>query len=643
MPCLEERSGRRAAGWAELIRCVWLAGVFSTGCVPEFGDGEFRCTIGGTPGQCPEGYECVARDPAEARCRRRGTDETMLSPVEGPDAAPRESASDAGPEFIERPGDDAAPSAPVQDGRVAAIQDGAADAEVFVDAAPTPDVADTTPPIPKPQPDGDGGLKCTQGYAAVGSTCADINECAEGSSGCAHGCENSAGAFRCTCRPMHKLEADGRTCREFNWEVTTVSHERPIEGFALTKFRPQGVYLTWAQDCAIRRRAFDQGAWVSSDEPLTRHLGCARGPLVSIDASEQALTAWIESPASSPEQTPKSVWAVRGPIAAGPSRDPVQLDPGAFPVTRLLAVQCDGSEPGADLVLWSKIAPDPLFGARSSGDFAGSAMFDYAPYWNSHHMLIDVSTALDASGRMLVVTHEQGYFGTQQGEHKLVSQTDVQGAAMGTPGRFSEATGTIMDFALAMAPSRRTGWAVWSQVVHGAGVSGVGAVKAQQYVDDKWTDAIETVGSGGGLSEVAVAVNDAGVVVAAWVDSDSFQVAVRDQNGWSHQDLTRWTPATARVPRVAIDPMGSILVLWSASNYVYGVIRPAGESTFRPAGSSPSVGRGGVFTSPVADGGMMVDPRPLNDLQLLLLDSGEAFAAWTGCYPGHNLCIARFR
>lgn len=39
---------------------------------------------------------------------------------------------------------------------------------------------------------------CASGYTMVG-TCVDIDECALGSSGCSHGCNNTAGGFKCTC------------------------------------------------------------------------------------------------------------------------------------------------------------------------------------------------------------------------------------------------------------------------------------------------------------------------------------------------------------------------------------------------------------------------------------------------------------
>ena len=40
----------------------------------------------------------------------------------------------------------------------------------------------------------------------------DINECTEGLSGCAHTCINTIGSYTCTCNPGYHLASDGQSC-----------------------------------------------------------------------------------------------------------------------------------------------------------------------------------------------------------------------------------------------------------------------------------------------------------------------------------------------------------------------------------------------------------------------------------------------
>ena len=48
------------------------------------------------------------------------------------------------------------------------------------------------------------GVKCYQ-YA-------DIDECAEGTSGCRQVCENTSGSYTCSCQLGYRLASDNRIC-----------------------------------------------------------------------------------------------------------------------------------------------------------------------------------------------------------------------------------------------------------------------------------------------------------------------------------------------------------------------------------------------------------------------------------------------
>jgi hypothetical protein len=60
-------------------------------------------------------------------------------------------------------------------------------------------------------------LVCTmpqiQGYISL-FTCenADIDECAEGTSGCSQQCNNTIGSFECSCIDGYRLAFDGKIC-----------------------------------------------------------------------------------------------------------------------------------------------------------------------------------------------------------------------------------------------------------------------------------------------------------------------------------------------------------------------------------------------------------------------------------------------
>ena len=49
------------------------------------------------------------------------------------------------------------------------------------------------------------GLNAAAGYRGDGKSCVDIDECAEGSSGCDQTCVNEPGSYHCECAPGFNL------------------------------------------------------------------------------------------------------------------------------------------------------------------------------------------------------------------------------------------------------------------------------------------------------------------------------------------------------------------------------------------------------------------------------------------------------
>src|SRR5690606_39811578 len=65
---------------------------------------------------------------------------------------------------------------------------------------------------------GDGGVSCgcEDGFElnADGTSCDDIDECADANGGCAQACTNVAGGLSCGCEDGFVLNADGTNCGE---------------------------------------------------------------------------------------------------------------------------------------------------------------------------------------------------------------------------------------------------------------------------------------------------------------------------------------------------------------------------------------------------------------------------------------------
>ncbi|KAH3768760.1 hypothetical protein DPMN_169977 [Dreissena polymorpha] len=64
-------------------------------------------------------------------------------------------------------------------------------------------------------PDAVRCTQCENGYTSggYGKGCKDVDECRDGTERCSHGCENTAGSYRCTCSNGYLLNSDGQTCR----------------------------------------------------------------------------------------------------------------------------------------------------------------------------------------------------------------------------------------------------------------------------------------------------------------------------------------------------------------------------------------------------------------------------------------------
>ncbi|XP_067041101.1 sushi, von Willebrand factor type A, EGF and pentraxin domain-containing protein 1-like [Acropora muricata] len=60
-------------------------------------------------------------------------------------------------------------------------------------------------------------LNCVNGkWDSPVPQCVDIDECTEGSSGCAQNCVNTYGSYKCKCRAGYSLKADGKTCSDID-------------------------------------------------------------------------------------------------------------------------------------------------------------------------------------------------------------------------------------------------------------------------------------------------------------------------------------------------------------------------------------------------------------------------------------------
>lgn len=59
-------------------------------------------------------------------------------------------------------------------------------------------------------------IRCPQEICDCSIVCIDINECTEGSDGCAQTCSNQVGSYTCSCLSGYRLASDRRGCADIN-------------------------------------------------------------------------------------------------------------------------------------------------------------------------------------------------------------------------------------------------------------------------------------------------------------------------------------------------------------------------------------------------------------------------------------------
>lgn len=98
----------------------------------------------------------------------------------------------------------------------------------------TNEIGETIPITQSPSVDLSPIKTCGEGFRMdATNNCIDIDECAEGSTGCQF-CENSAGSFQCTCPDGYELGSDERTCKDID-ECTAYSEFDYDEDRATTR------------------------------------------------------------------------------------------------------------------------------------------------------------------------------------------------------------------------------------------------------------------------------------------------------------------------------------------------------------------------------------------------------------------------
>lgn len=104
-------------------------------------------------------------------------------------------------------------------------------------------------------PGGEHRCKCDDFYGWNGATCANIDECTEGTSGCADLCIDLEGGFRCECTGDSWLKADGKACAHISTPIRL-----PQAPESSLRCQPQIAFDAGGNALALWIRANAQGA-----------------------------------------------------------------------------------------------------------------------------------------------------------------------------------------------------------------------------------------------------------------------------------------------------------------------------------------------------------------------------------------------
>lgn len=219
--------------------------------------------------------------------------------------------------------------------------------------------------------------RCERGYAGEKGPCSDIDECSDGSSGCAGACINDPGSFHCTCPEGSWLKGDGKGCAQFgSAQKLGGPSSTPTWPHVAIAGNGRGLAV-WTQNDGTQTtlwtsRYAPEAGWAKATKLPT---GAApESPKVALDAMGRGLVIWMQ-----PGPSFKDLWGVRFTGSGFGTPSLLENEEGGNVSSPTVALD-PGGEGFAiwtynDAEIWGNrwlLAPAPQFaGAKKVGGGAG--------------------------------------------------------------------------------------------------------------------------------------------------------------------------------------------------------------------------------------------------------------------------------
>jgi hypothetical protein len=409
----------------------------------------------------------------------------------------------------------------------------------------------------------DGGYDCvcTAGYEDDGTTCVDVDECAQDNGGCETTCENTPGGHVCRCAPGEILDDDGTSCSGRTWGAAlTIDDEAEPASVPQVAVNSAGAAVAvWVQSAAVACQSYPS-AFAATFAPSTgwaapQHLSATgncptvRVPQVAIDGSGNAMAVWEEDVGG-----PADAFASRRPAGSGFTAG-IELSTDDMNSARAPHVAAGSN---GDVLIAYHQAVGTDFNIRAHL-YSGTGWTHFGEVEMDPDRGTHVHVAVGNPGR--------GFLVWQQLEN---SEDSVWGMALdlssgtGTPRQLG--TGNQGSANLARVAANASGnavaiWKQWNGVAH--------EIWATHFRNDAFQPAGRVDRRNGGTDAPQVAMDAAGNAIAVWADFtgtayEVWSARMSSAGTWSNAARIDDGAASAETPRLAMNASGNAVAIWAA-------------------------------------------------------------------------------